>query len=705
MSLLPSPAVRAVTALLGAVCVPPAAAAVVLGSPLAAAVLLAAAAVPAIVTTPTLALLLLVVGEVSNLSEGIGSHAGLSVYLASFGLAVAALLIGIRRGTARLVWSPVYIFAGLFVVTRALTVEVARYPDLAWADSVESAKALAFLVVVTSLICSTDSHLKVAQALTVTAVLMAGLSVLQDLALHNGSSLYGLSNVAASNLSTTLDPGLVTGRESGPESDPNFWARSLLLFLPLGLSLLATSARGRSRGVFWAACVGIMFFGLLLTGSRGGLIAAGVFIVVWLILAGSVQRRLLLVTPLIFGVLFAVPGIGSRLGTLAELKQSNAATFDPSLAGRVATQHAGLRMVSDHPVLGVGAANYEKVVISYAREAGYALAVPLAAHNLYLQMAAEGGVIGFAGWVLFYAAAIFVATRAFLLAGGTGRGSPQRWLAVGVLAALAGYAVASVFLHLSHLRVLLVVVALGAALDANLTRRGTASVEFDGGRSRLDPMRVSMASPAPWRLRMIRPNLLRTSRSWFAPLLPTAVASLILITGLSTLELLGQLSRPMWESTVGGLVSVSNNRRSAGNAYEYDALTRNLVIPTEAAVLSSPRFRADALTAAKLTVTDARKTSISVTSAPTSAFVYVTARSPRQDVAERLATATFDAGRNYVNRLTPIYVMEPASSVASRLQQQTLWGNIATVAVLAGLVDVLWRGWRRHRRRAPSLTT
>jgi len=697
MTLLPSPAMRAVTVLLVALGALPAAAAVLLGAPLLAAVILAAAVVPAIVSTPVLALVVLVTAEVANLSEGVGSHAGLSVYLATLALATAALVVGIARGTARLVWSPLYIFAGLFVITRALSITAATQPALAMADTIELAKALVFLVVVTSLICSTRSFMTVTKAVTLTALLLAGLSGLQEFVLHNGSSLFGLSSAAPSTVTTSLDPGTVTGRQSGPESDPNFWARSLLLFIPLGLSLLATGAQGRLRRVLWGVCVVALCFGVLLTGSRGGLLAAAACVVGWLLLAGPRQRRLLLATPLIFAAVFAVPGVGSRLGTLGQLKQANAATIDPSLAGRLSVQGAGLRMLSDHPALGIGAANFESVVVSYAREAGYAMTNALAPHDLYLQMAAEGGLIGFAGWILFYAAAMFVAARAFLLSGGFGRGSPERWLAVGVIAALIGWALASIFLHLSYLRVLLIVMALGAALDAELMSRATASAEADNrvGAAHSDGQ---VLRDSGWR--SAEPAILGPLRRQRP--LSSLSGVFVLLVGLAALAMLGQLNQPLWESTAGGLVSPRNNQSSAGNAYQYDTLTRNFLLPTEAAVLGSPRFRADALTAIKLPPGDARDLSVTVSSSPTSALVYVTARSPRADDARRVAVATFDAGRAYVNDVTPVFIMNPVNPVTTRQVQRTEWGNVAAIAAIAVLVDVAVRALRRRRRQSSS---
>jgi len=80
----------------------------------------------------------------------------------------------------------------------------------------------------------------------------------------------------------------------------------------------------------------------------------------------------------------------------------------------------------------------------------------------------------------------------------------------------------------------------------------------------------------------------------------------------------------------------------------------------------------------------------------------VTARSPRADDARRVAVATFDAGRAYVNDVTPVFIMNPVNPVTTRQVQRTEWGNVAAIAAIAVLVDVAVRALRRRRRRQSS---
>jgi O-antigen ligase len=71
---------------------------------------------------------------------------------------------------------------------------------------------------------------------------------------------------------------------------------------------------------------------------------------------------------------------------------------------------AALGMWTDHPWLGVGAGNYEAAYASYALPRWPAALGH--AHNYYLNIAAEAGVLGLAVYLLLWLAALVGAWRA-----------------------------------------------------------------------------------------------------------------------------------------------------------------------------------------------------------------------------------------------------------------------------------------------------
>ncbi len=81
--------------------------------------------------------------------------------------------------------------------------------------------------------------------------------------------------------------------------------------------------------------------------------------------------------------------------------------------------------------------------------------IVVAAHNFYLEQAADGGIILLLCWAFFFGSIVFVCLRTLF---GTPRAGDHtdRFLAVGILGGLTGWLLASVFLHLSDFRALLV---------------------------------------------------------------------------------------------------------------------------------------------------------------------------------------------------------------------------------------------------------
>src|SRR5207302_642550 len=58
-------------------------------------------------------------------------------------------------------------------------------------------------------------------------------TAVQEFALHDSTSLGGLSGIGVASEVSGLG-----ARHSGPQGDPNFWCRVLVLFLPLALALM-----------------------------------------------------------------------------------------------------------------------------------------------------------------------------------------------------------------------------------------------------------------------------------------------------------------------------------------------------------------------------------------------------------------------------------------------------------------------------------
>jgi O-antigen ligase len=248
-------------------------------------------------------------------------------------------------------------------------------------------------------------------------------------------------------------------RASGPPvADPNFYARILLVAIPLAVALAVAERRPRWRVAYTLAALTVTA-GTLVTYSRGAMLTiAG--IAVMLLFAWRLRPRYAAFATIAFALLLTVlpSDIPKRLLTLEDLFAGKAALeLDSSVEERKLLVRAGLAMFADHPVGGVGPANFETHFRRYGDRAGSAAydfhepGMPKFPHGLWLEIAAESGLLGLIafGSVLVAAFAVLWGTRHKLLARGD---APHAAIATGLAIALAGYLGASLFLHETHLR-------------------------------------------------------------------------------------------------------------------------------------------------------------------------------------------------------------------------------------------------------------
>ena len=190
------------------------------------------------------------------------------------------------------------------------------------------------------------------------------------------------------------------GRLSGANVEANVLATLLLVAIVFASALAVALKR---HPVIRVLAVLAVFAGLaayLATFSRGGVVAGVV-----VILAGCLyarRRRALFIAVAIIPLLVGVAYVESSSSGVAQRLLST------SSDGRTDIWKIGLRMAETHPVLGVGSGNYMVVEPHYLlaspgpiRVVKFIVDTPYPAHNIYLHVVAELGVVGL---VLFLAA-------------------------------------------------------------------------------------------------------------------------------------------------------------------------------------------------------------------------------------------------------------------------------------------------------------
>jgi O-antigen ligase/cytochrome c-type biogenesis protein CcmH/NrfG len=212
----------------------------------------------------------------------------------------------------------------------------------------------------------------------------------------------GGENYTAFHLLRRADYGL---RASGFYNYPNFLAGFLEVTLLLGLAV-AWWSRWPIYGRLMCGWGAVMCLGaLLITGSRGGYLSVACGLVAFAVLSAlmAIRRGPLIVAMFAFVL---VLGFGAKklLSAHYFLEQRSATmTMDVGDSRRL-MGHAALKQFRLSPVAGTGSGTY----LYYGRQLrspAFQLD-PLFAHNDYLQLLAEYGVLGFAGLLLFFYAHI-----------------------------------------------------------------------------------------------------------------------------------------------------------------------------------------------------------------------------------------------------------------------------------------------------------
>jgi len=271
--------------------------------------------------------------------------------------------------------------------------------------------------------------------------------------------------------------------------------------VPLGVFLYRTarSAAGRFSG---AAVVSAILMGVALTQSRGGFVALALMGITMVLVRWirpvhflSAFLALVLVLPLIS------PDLLSRATSIVNARHildSNKADqqqADGAIRGRTTAMLVALSVFLDHPVLGVGPGQFTPFYfLDYARKADLKfrdIQVPRRAHNLYLEMSAELGLVGLAGFLSIIG---MLMGRLWVVRARCRTLDPEAAdLATALWIALLAYLATGVFLHMAYQRYYWFLLALaGAALQ--LVPR---SAWQPGPPAVREPTRLGLSRPVP----------------------------------------------------------------------------------------------------------------------------------------------------------------------------------------------------------------
>jgi putative inorganic carbon (HCO3(-)) transporter len=326
---------------------------------------------------------------------------------------------------------------------------------------------LAFLLV--NALRSRSEVFAAARAIVAAGALMGFLVLLQQML---GPTEYGMAGFGQ----LTVDPEnleRVQYRLTGPIGEQNRFAQVMAVLIPLAAGL-AFTAPARQRWLYWTATV-LIFGGVLLTFSRGTLVAL-VMVLPFALMFGLLRLRHLVVTAIcgalmitVLPFVIAMPYLVDRVASIGEvflqstgLAPGGLRNADGASRGRVTSMQAAGLLFLDHPLLGAGPGMAPVYYQEYALLVGGKVrATTRRTHSLYLELAAETGLIGLLAFLGMLWMVLHVVNDARRRAQHSDR---ELWgLVCGLELAVLVFLATSLFLHASYVRYCWLLLALAVA--------------------------------------------------------------------------------------------------------------------------------------------------------------------------------------------------------------------------------------------------
>jgi len=424
------------------------------------------AVIMTIIIKPSLGANILVLAVFTNISDLLTKQGAPGiikplVVVVAFALLVRYIYTGqVPVGHSRTSRVEFFLLAYFMMVIASFV--VAADKDAALIDILDMGKDIIIIYCILFALRQPQTWKQTAWLIMITTALLASLSVYQ-LVTHNYTQTF--FNLAQITLDKVFGDS-TTPRVGGPINAPNLWGQILVAVTTL---LIFRIIHEKSTFVKFAALimVGIISYVVLNTYSRGAYLVLAIDLVLILFIFEKGFNPLiafagLSILILLFPLLPA--SYRERFDTLMAFGSQNGIYQDSSFRGRSSEMLTGLAMFAEHPILGVGTANYPVNYQRYAQLVGIEFrAEARDPHSLYVQILAETGLLGtiaFAGMVLFLFDALNKAFRAI-------ERSPHLhdwlpWINAFRLMLLS-YLMTSIFLHNAYIRYFWILVAMALA--------------------------------------------------------------------------------------------------------------------------------------------------------------------------------------------------------------------------------------------------
>lgn len=424
----------------------------------------------AIIAAPTVATFLFLFLFYVNAPDVLVTIHGLPFAIGAGSVALLGVpVLGRLLRREAVVIPPIVALAVAYIVVSVASALLARSFEAAWAAVTNHLTQGLLLVVLLVSAIRTEATLRAAVwALVLAGGFMGALTLIQESTATYESSYGGFAQITGGGFALTEDAlgeRVLRPRLAGPIGEQNRYAQVMVVLVPLAIGTFLAERRWFLRLLAGASGF-VTFTAVLLTFSRGAAIALLVLALAALAL-GFVRLRqgMLALVGTAVAIVSVAPDFVARLATVPEVTGALAGggPAEFSSAIRVTLQFAAIQMFLDHPILGVGAGNFAQLSVDYANPLGIQhLSLPFRAHNLYLEIAAETGLLGvlaflaMVGYVAIGLARVRnMATDRHLL--------PTAQMSAALLFALLAYLLSAIFLHMEYERYFWVLLSVCAA--------------------------------------------------------------------------------------------------------------------------------------------------------------------------------------------------------------------------------------------------
>jgi O-antigen ligase len=320
---------------------------------------------------------------------------------------------GLRKKRLDITWGPVTIFVLFFLFFSAFSFFWAKNQEWALRKILFLFSIFPLYFVVISVIKDKEKMIRIMKYLSISGGLVATIGIAQFFS----QFLFGLEKVYnfwaqymaipflghSASLAVLKNPSWLVNisgktflRATATFPDPHMFSLYLGMLAPISAGLFL-----KAKNKIFLATFFLILLADALTYSRGGylgLLAGGVFLLVifWKKMAKKYKFFIFGFLVLI-ALVFSVPSpISSRFNSIFNLSEG-------SNAGRLDMWRSAWKVAENHPLGGVGIGNYPLEIKPSAdyRE-------PITAHNTYLDIAAETGIIATLAWIALLVSAIVI---------------------------------------------------------------------------------------------------------------------------------------------------------------------------------------------------------------------------------------------------------------------------------------------------------